>query len=89
MPTVIVPEALVKYASGKKSLDLNFSDGQSFASILQEKQPQLYQVIFDRFDQLNGYVAIFKNDDQIDITDGNCIFSQSDIVEVVIPMSGG
>ncbi|EKD54401.1 MAG: hypothetical protein ACD_60C00087G0013 [uncultured bacterium] len=89
MPIVIVPEALVRYTSGKKRLDFDLSNGQSFASFLKKKQPQLYQVLFDCYDQLNGYIAIYKNNNQIDISDNNCTFSQNDTLEIVVPISGG
>jgi len=89
MVKLLVPEILLKYTCGEKELQFSSNNYNDFVSELKNKMPQLFDALYSQKNELNGYVAIYKNKKQIDTMDEKCIFTTDDIMEIIIPLSGG
>jgi hypothetical protein len=53
------------------------------------KLPVLQPILFNASDQLNPFICILRNQQQVDCMDLELPLSKDDRIEILLPMSGG
>jgi sulfur-carrier protein len=90
MPTVKIPPVLRPKTDGEAEVS---SDGQTVGEVLNalaEAHPETREQLFDSAGQLNRYVNVYLNDEDVRVLDGlDTSASDSDTVVILPAMAGG
>ena len=90
MPTVKIPPVLRPKTCGEAEVS---SDGQTVGEVLSalaDAHPETREQLFDSAGQLNRYVNVYLNDEDVRVLDGlETSASASDTVVILPAMAGG
>jgi sulfur-carrier protein len=90
MPTVKVPPVLRAHTNGEAEVS---ADGEKVGDVLRslaERHPDTEQQLFSSDGELNRYVNVYLNDEDVRVLDGlDTAVSDGDTVVVLPAMAGG
>lgn len=90
MATLALPEALLKFTAGQQKISFPAASTHGFIAELQKNYPDLFKVLFDQNNILNGFVNIYLNQHLlIDRLTEDTLLKETDLMEAVVAVSGG
>jgi molybdopterin converting factor small subunit len=90
MATVRIPPVLRPSTGGEKEVDAGGGDVEAVLRSLAERHPQTEDQIFSGDGQLNRYVNVYLNDEDVRVLDGLGTAVGEDDTLVILPaMAGG
>jgi len=90
MPNVKVPPVLRAQAGGEAIVEVAGEDVSSVLRGLAERYPDVSKQLFDDAGELNRYVNVYLNDEDVRLLDGlGTAVGESDTVVILPAMAGG
>ena len=90
MPNVKVPPVLRAQAGGEAIVEVAGEDVSSVLRGLAERYPDVSMQLFDDAGELNRYVNVYLNDEDVRLLDGlGTAVGESDTVVILPAMAGG
>jgi molybdopterin converting factor small subunit len=90
MPTIIIPDSLLKFTRGQKELSFAATSTNVLIAQLKTDYPDLHQVIFDADGQLSGFINCYLNQQRLAhrLKEDQPLTTQ-DQLEIITAVSGG
>jgi molybdopterin converting factor small subunit len=90
MPTVKIPPVLRAKTGGESEVAADGTDVGEVLRTLAEAHPETREQLFDAGGELNRYVNVYLNDEDVRVLDGlDTSVSESDTVVILPAMAGG
>jgi molybdopterin synthase sulfur carrier subunit len=90
MPTIKVPPVLRPQTDGEAELDVDSTTVGEALLALAERYPATKEQLFSPEGELNRYVNVYLNDEDVRVLDGlDTAASESDTVVILPAMAGG
>jgi molybdopterin synthase sulfur carrier subunit len=90
MPTVKVPPILRQHTDGRSELTVEGSTVGDVLRALAERHPQTREQLFSPDGDLNRYVNVYLNDEDVRVLDGlETSASDADTIVILPAMAGG
>jgi molybdopterin synthase sulfur carrier subunit len=90
MPKVKIPPVLRPQTGGEAEVDVTGGDVGDVLSALADRHPDLRQQLFAADGELNRYVNVYLNDEDVRVLDGlGTAVSESDTLVILPAMAGG
>ncbi len=90
MPTVKIPPVLREKTGGEAQVSSSGDTVGEVLSALAEAHPETREQLFDDAGELNRYVNVYLNDEDVRVLDGlETSASESDTVVILPAMAGG
>jgi len=90
MPTIKVPPVLRPQTDGEAELDVDSTTVGEALRALAERYPATKEQLFSPEGELNRYVNVYLNDEDVRVLDGlDTAASESDTVVILPAMAGG
>ena len=90
MPTAKIPPVLRPHTGGEAQVTLEGDDVGTVLRALAEAHPGTERQLFDEAGELNRYVNIYLNDEDVRVLDGlNTSVSEGDTIVILPAMAGG
>jgi molybdopterin synthase sulfur carrier subunit len=90
MPTVKIPPVLRPKAGGESEVDASGSSVGEVLTALAQAHPETREQLFSDGGELNRYVNVYLNDEDVRVLDGlETPVSDSDTVVILPAMAGG
>lgn len=90
MPKVKIPPVLRAQAAGQSIVEVDGDDVGAVLRALTEAHPDLARQLFDDAGELNRYVNVYLNDEDVRLLDGlDTAASAGDTVVILPAMAGG
>jgi sulfur-carrier protein len=90
MATIKIPPVLRSSVGGEKEIDASGSDVGEVLRSLASQHPETESQLFSEDGELNRYVNVYLNDEDVRVLDGlGTSVSESDTVVILPAMAGG
>jgi hypothetical protein len=89
MPTLNIPETLLKFTNGASSILLDAASTATMRMQLKHTFPDLYHVLFNPQGEINGFVNIYLNQQMLDRAWGDHPLNPADHLTIITAVSGG
>ena len=90
MPSVKIPPVLRQHTDGATAVDVSGSNVGEVLQALVEKHPETKAQLFSESNELNRFVNVYLNDEDVRVLDGlETAVKDSDTVMILPAMAGG
>jgi sulfur-carrier protein len=90
MPTAKIPPVLRAHTGGESQVTLEGDDVGAVLRALAEAHPGVDKQLFDDAGELNRYVNVYLNDEDVRVLDGlDTAVAESDTIVILPAMAGG